>query len=58
LLAGIAGTAAGAGLATGHLAKAGLDAAAAMAAIVLVTSVIALLWGAPPRPATGSATGT
>jgi len=46
LLAGIAGTAAGAGLATGHLAKAGLDAAAAMAAIVLVTSVIALLWGA------------
>jgi hypothetical protein len=46
LLAGVAGIAAGAGVATGHLAKAGLDAAAVAAAVVLVTSVIALFWGA------------
>src|SRR5512146_982143 len=37
LLLGIAGTAAGAGVATGHLARARLDAAAALAAVVLVT---------------------
>ena len=46
LVLGIAGTAAGAGAAGGHLAKAGLDAAALVAAIVLVTGVILLGWGA------------
>jgi hypothetical protein len=46
LLLGIAGTAAGAGIASAHLAKAGLDAAAALAAIVLVTGLFLLGWGA------------
>ena len=46
LLLGIAGTAAGAGAASGHLAKAGLDAAALAAAIVLVTGLVLLGWGA------------
>ena len=46
LLLGIAGTAAGAGIASAHLAKAGLDAAAVLAAIVLVTGLILLIWGA------------
>jgi dienelactone hydrolase len=45
LLFGIAGTAAGAGVASGHLAKAGLDAAAMAAAVVLVTGVVLLGWG-------------
>jgi dienelactone hydrolase len=40
------GTAAGGGVATGHLAKAGLDTAAVLAVIVLVTGVILLIWGA------------
>jgi uncharacterized protein len=43
---GIAGTVAGAGAASAHLAKAGLDAAAAAAGVVLVTGVILLVWGA------------
>ena len=43
---GIAGTAAGAGAATAHQAKAGLDAAALAAAIVLVTGLVLLGWGA------------
>ena len=42
LLLGIAGTAAGAGIASAHLAKAGLDAAAALAAVVLVTGLFLL----------------
>ena len=46
LVLGIAGTAAGAGVASAHLAKAGLDAAAVVAAVVLVTGVILLAWGA------------
>ena len=46
LLLGIAGTAAGAGIASAHLAKAGLDAAAVLAAIVLVTGLFLLGWGA------------
>ena len=46
LLLGIAGTAAGAGAASGHLAKAGLDAAALAAAIVLVAGLVLLGWGA------------
>jgi dienelactone hydrolase len=46
LLLGIAGTAAGAGVASAHLAKAGLDAAAVLAAIVLVTGLVLLIWGA------------
>jgi fermentation-respiration switch protein FrsA (DUF1100 family) len=46
LLLGIAGTVAGAGVASGHLAKAGLDAAAVLAAIVLVTGLVLLGWGA------------
>ena len=45
-MAGIAGTAAGAGVASAHLAKAGLDAAAVAAVIVLVTGIILLTWGA------------
>ena len=43
---GIAGTAAGAGAASAHLTKAGLDAAALAAAIVLVTGLVLLGWGA------------
>jgi dienelactone hydrolase len=46
LLLGITGTAAGAGIATAHLAKAGLDAAAALAVIVLATGLFLLGWGA------------
>jgi dienelactone hydrolase len=46
LALGIAGTAAGAGVATGHLGKTGLDAVAALAAIVLVTGLFLLIWGA------------
>jgi uncharacterized protein len=46
LLLGIPGTAAGAGVASAHLAKAGLDAAAVLAAIVLVTGLVLLIWGA------------
>jgi uncharacterized protein len=45
-LFGIAGTAAGAGVASGHLAKAGLDAAALLAVIVLATGMVLLGWGA------------
>ena len=36
----------GAGVASAHLAKAGLDAAAVAAAVVLVTGIILLIWGA------------
>ena len=46
LLLGIVGTAAGAGIATAHLAKAGLDAAAVLAIIVLATGLFLLGWGA------------
>ena len=46
LLLGMAGTVAGAGAASGHLAEAGLDAAAVAAAIVLVTGLFLLGWGA------------
>src|SRR5512142_2992387 len=46
LLLGIAGMTAGAGVASGHLAKAGLDAAAVLAAVVLVTGLGLLGWGA------------
>ena len=46
LVLGIAGTAAGAGAASGHLTKAGLDAAALAAAIVLITGLVLLGWGA------------
>jgi uncharacterized protein len=46
LVLGIAGTAAGFGVAGAHLAKAGLDAAAALAVVVLVTGVFLLIWGA------------
>jgi pimeloyl-ACP methyl ester carboxylesterase len=46
LALGIAGTAAGAGAASAHLAKAGPDAAAAAAVVVLVTGVVLLAWGA------------
>jgi hypothetical protein len=46
LVLGIAGTAAGAGVAGAHLAKAGLDAAAILAAIVLVIGAFLLIWGA------------
>jgi hypothetical protein len=46
LLLGTAGTAAGAGIASAHLAKAGLDAATVLAAIVLITGLFLLGWGA------------
>jgi dienelactone hydrolase len=46
LLLGITGTAAEAGIATAHLAKAGLDAAAVLAVIVLATGLFLLGWGA------------
>ena len=46
LLLGITGTAAGAGIASAHLAKTGLDAAAVLAAIVLLTGLFLLGWGA------------
>jgi dienelactone hydrolase len=45
LLLGITGTAAGAGIATAHLTKAGLDAAAVLAVIVLATSLLLVGWG-------------
>jgi len=45
LLLGIVGMAAGAGIATAHLAKAGLDAAAVLAVIVLATSLLLVGWG-------------
>ena len=46
LLLGIAGTVAGAGVGSAHLAKTGLDTAAVLAAIVLVTGLVLLIWGA------------
>jgi hypothetical protein len=46
LVAGITGTVAGAGVAGAHLAKAGLDPAAALAVVALVTGLILLGWGA------------
>ena len=46
LLFGIAGTVAGAGVGSAHLAKAGLDAAAVLAVIVLVADLFLLIWGA------------
>jgi uncharacterized protein len=45
LLVGISGTAAGAGTAGSHLAKAGLDATAVAAGVMLVAGVM-LIWGA------------
>jgi hypothetical protein len=45
-LSGIAGAAAGAGVASGHLAKAGLDEAAVLAVIVLAAGAVLLIWGA------------
>ena len=45
LLFGIAGTAAGAGVGSAHLAKAGLDAAAALAAVMLATGVVLVVVG-------------
>jgi uncharacterized protein len=46
LVLGIVGTVAGAGVGSGHLAKTGLDAAAILAAIMLVTGLLLLVWGA------------
>jgi predicted alpha/beta hydrolase len=46
LVLGIAGTAGGAGVASAHLAKAGRDAAAVVAVVVLVAGVVLLAWGA------------
>jgi dienelactone hydrolase len=46
LALGIVGTAAGTGVASAHLAKAGLDAAAVLAAAVLVAGLILLICGA------------
>jgi dienelactone hydrolase len=46
LLLGIAGTVTGAGVGSAHLAKAGLDAAAVLAAIVLAAGLVLLIWGA------------
>jgi len=46
LLLGIAGTVTGAGVGSAHLAKAGLDVAAVLAAVVLVTGLVLLIWGA------------
>ena len=46
LLLGIAGTVVGAGVGSAHLAKAGLDVAAMLAAVVLVTGLVLLIWGA------------
>jgi hypothetical protein len=45
-VAGIVGTVTGAGVASAHLAKAGLDTAAVLAGIVLLTGLILLIWGA------------
>jgi dienelactone hydrolase len=44
--AGITGTVAGAGVASAHLGKAGLDVAAVLAVIVLVSGLVLLGWGA------------
>jgi dienelactone hydrolase len=46
LVLGIAGTVVGVGVAGAHLAKAGLDPAAVLAAVVLVTGLFLLIWGA------------
>src|SRR5215469_9914084 len=46
LVLGIVGTAAGAGAASGHLSKAGLDTAAVLAAMVLAAGLFLLIWGA------------
>jgi len=46
LLLGTAGTVTGAGIASAHLGKAGLDAAAVLAVIILVTGLFLLGWGA------------
>ena len=46
LVLGIVGTAAGAGAASGHLTKAGLDTAAVVAAMVLAAGLFLLIWGA------------
>jgi uncharacterized protein len=46
LLLGIAGTVTGAGVAGVHLAKAGLDTAAVLGAIVLAAGLFLLIWGA------------
>jgi uncharacterized protein len=46
LVAGIAGAVAGAGVASAHLAKAGLDVAAVLAVVVLVAGLVLLGWGA------------
>jgi hypothetical protein len=46
LVAGIAGTVTGAGVASAHLAKAGLDLAAVLAVVVLVAGLVLLGWGA------------
>jgi dienelactone hydrolase len=46
VLSGIAGTVAGAGVGGAHLAKAGLDAAAVVAVIVLAAGLFLLIWGA------------
>jgi hypothetical protein len=45
LAAGLAGTVAGAGVAGAHLAKAGVDAAAILAGIVLMAGLVLLVWG-------------
>jgi pimeloyl-ACP methyl ester carboxylesterase len=46
LVLGITGTVADAGVAGAHLAKAGLDAAAVLAGVGLVTGLFLLIWGA------------
>jgi uncharacterized protein len=46
LALGIAGTAAGAGAGSAHLAKAGLDAGAVLGAVMLAAGVVLLVWGA------------
>jgi dienelactone hydrolase len=46
LVLGIAGTAAGAGVAGGHLAKVGVDVGAILAGIVLAAGLVLLIWGA------------
>jgi dienelactone hydrolase len=45
LVLGIVGTAAGAGVADAHLARAGVDAAAVAATVVLVAGLVLLIWG-------------
>jgi hypothetical protein len=46
LVAEITGTVTGAGIANAHLAKGGLDTAAVVAAVVLVTGIVLLVWEA------------